>query len=245
MWKVACYACKYDIMFSAHILRRLGPCAVHVHTTARHGVSAICFRRISGKQLIQLQPVTRSFLFNNKSLCPATCSMSTVTPPEEGNLIYTGSLGTAVRGVKFFSYSTSGASLLLMPQILLKTGLGVQSFAMQATCCAILGFFTFIMPVLLHLVTRGYVVRLYHNPDTDSYTAITYSVFLTKKKTVFHQSQVRIPDVSKMFTTFYANNVGLLVNPDLFTIPNDYNHLMGYDKPFSFNADDVDRPEKF
>lgn len=132
-----------------------------------------------------------------------------------------------------------------MPHILLKTGLGVQSLAMQVAFCGIISVFTFLTPVLLHLVTKGYVVRLYHKPDTDTYTAVTYSVFLTEKKNVFHQSQVRIPAVSKMFTTFYANNMALLVNPDLFSIPNHYNHLMGYDKPFSFNSDDMDRPEKF
>ncbi|XP_026231127.1 transmembrane protein 70, mitochondrial [Anabas testudineus] len=239
-------------MFSVHVARRLRPCTVsqsfkYVHDrTRQHDAFAVsCFRGICEKQL---GPVTRSFLnLNHKvqSHCPPTRFLSAVTHSEDGNLIYTGSLGTAVRGVKLFSYSSSGASLLLMPQILLKTGLGVKSIAMQVSFCGIIGFFTFLTPVLLHLVTKGYVVRLYHNPDTDTYTAITYSVFLTEKKNVFHQSQVRIPAVSKMFTTFYAKKVGLLVNPDLFSIPDDYNHLMGYDKPFSFNTDDMDRPEKF
>lgn len=142
-----------------------------------------------------------------------------------------------------FSYTTSGASLFLMPQILFKTGVGVQSVALQAAFCGIIGFFTFLTPVLLHFITKGYVIRLYHNPDMDTYTAITYSVFLTEKKTVFHQKEVRIPAVSKMFTTFYADKSGLLVNPDLFLFAQDYNHLMGYDKPFSFHSDDIDRPE--
>ncbi|XP_067384786.1 transmembrane protein 70, mitochondrial isoform X2 [Channa argus] len=179
-----------------------------------------------------------------QSHCSSSRLLSTMTHSEDGNLIYTGSLGNAVRGVKMFSYSSSGASLVVMPYILLTTGLGLQSLVMQAAFCGVIGFFTFLTPVLLHLVTKGYVVRLYHNPDKDTYTAITYSVFLTEKRTVFHQRQVRIPAVSKMFTTFYANSMGLLVNPDLFSIPHDYNHLMGYDKPFSFDIDDVDRPDK-
>ncbi|XP_028283583.1 transmembrane protein 70, mitochondrial isoform X2 [Parambassis ranga] len=178
------------------------------------------------------------------SCCPGSRCVFTAPHSDDGNLIYTGNLGTAVRGVKFFSYSTSMASLLIVPQILLKTGLGVQSIALQAAFCGCIGFFTFITPVLFHIVTKGYVVRLYHNPDRDTYTAITYSVFLTEKKSVFHQSQVRIPAVSKMFTSFYANNFGLLVNPDLFSIPQDYNHLMGYDKPFSFTMDDIHQPDK-
>ncbi|XP_044074528.1 transmembrane protein 70, mitochondrial [Siniperca chuatsi] len=238
-------------MFSVNILRRLRPCIVsqsfnNIHlTAARHGApfTVSCFRGVSGKQL---HSVRRSFLnLNNKmqSHCPSTCCLTTATHSEDGNLIYTGSLGNAVRGVKMFSYSTSGASLFLMPHVLLKTGLGIQTFAMQAAFCGVICFFTFLTPVLLHVITKGYVIRLYHIPDTDTYTAITYSVFLTEKKSVFHQRQVRIPSVSKMFTTFYTDNMGLLVNPDLFPIPHDYNHLMGYDKPFSFDAND-DRPDK-
>ncbi|XP_026169038.1 transmembrane protein 70, mitochondrial isoform X2 [Mastacembelus armatus] len=176
--------------------------------------------------------------------CLSNRPLSTAPHSEDGKLIYSGSLGSAVRGVKMFSYSTSTASLILMPHILLNTGIGVQSFAMQVAFCGVIGFFTFLTPVLLHLITKGYVIRLYHNPDKDTYAAVTYSVFLTEKKNVFHQSQVKIPAVSKMFTTFYAGNLGLLVNPDLFAIPYDYNHLMGYDKPFRFNIEDIDKPDK-
>lgn len=204
--------------------------------------SVCCVSAVRRNQLT----VRRSFLALNKmqSHGPSTRFISTAPPSEHGNLIYTGSLGLAVRGVKMFSYSTSAASLFLMPQILLKTGLGVQSFALQAAFCGVIGFFTFLTPILLHIITKGYIIRLYHNPDKDVYTAVTYSVFLTEKKSVFHQSQVRIPAVSKMFTTFYAGQVGFLVNPDIFPVPHDYNHLMGYDKPFSFRADDMDQPDK-
>ncbi|XP_070775598.1 transmembrane protein 70, mitochondrial [Enoplosus armatus] len=239
-------------MLSVNVLRRLRPRVVsqsfsHIHLTAtRHGApfAVSCFGGAGGGRP---HAVRRSFLNRNNQVlshCPPARCLSTGTHSEDGNLIYTGSLGTAVRGVKMFSYSTSGASLFLMPHILLKTGLGVQSFTLQAAFCGVIGFFTFLTPVVLHLITKGYVIRLYHNPDRDTYTAITYSVFLTEKKSVFHQRQVRIPAVSKMFVTLYADKMGLLVNPDLFPIPHDYNHLMGYDKPFSFDTDNIDRPDK-
>lgn len=147
-------------------------------------------------------------------------------------------------GVKLFSYSTTGASLVIMPNILLQTGLGVQSFAVQALFCGVIGFFTFLTPAILHFLTKGYVIRLYHDADRDTYTAITCSIFLTEKRIRFHQTQVTIPAISKMFTNFYADKMGLLVNPDLFLIPNDYNHLMGYDKPFTFDIDDKSTAEK-
>ncbi|XP_019955908.2 transmembrane protein 70, mitochondrial [Paralichthys olivaceus] len=239
-------------MFSVSVLRRFRPCLVSAslrYTVVSAGQHApLCPGSLIGAvSRKQLHVVRRSCLSLNskvRPLCPSTRSLSVQTHSEEGNLIYTGTLGSAVRGVKMFSYSTSGASLFLMPQILLKTGLGVQSLALQVAFCGVIGFFTFLTPAFLHFITKGYVVRLYHNPDKDTYTAITYSVFLTEKKYTFHQSQVRIPDVSKMFTTFYVNNFGMLVNPDLFPIPHNYNHLMGYDKPFNFNTDDMDRPDK-
>ncbi|XP_023866204.1 transmembrane protein 70, mitochondrial [Salvelinus fontinalis] len=167
-------------------------------------------------------------------------STSSTCHSEEGKLIYSGSLGNAVRGVKMFSYTSSGASLCVMPYILLQTGIGVQSLVLKGAFCGVIGFFTFLTPILLHIITKGYVVRLYHNQDTDTYTAVTYNVLLMEKKTVFRQSEVKIPSVSKMLTTFYADKKSMLVNPMLFPLPHDYNHLMGYDKPFSFDTEDLD-----
>ncbi|XP_043545095.1 transmembrane protein 70, mitochondrial isoform X1 [Chiloscyllium plagiosum] len=157
----------------------------------------------------------------------------------EGRLIYSGNLARVVLGVKFFSYSTSIFTLCMMPYILLHSGLGIQNPALQVAFCGIMGFFTFLSPLVLHFLTKGYVIHLYHDAKTDNYTAITYSVLLQQKKTVFHQKDVKVPGVSKLFTTFYANNKSLLVNPVLFWHPNDYSHLMGYDQPFSFNLDEL------
>ncbi|XP_053323033.1 transmembrane protein 70, mitochondrial [Spea bombifrons] len=164
---------------------------------------------------------------------------------EGGRLIYVGNLGRAVLGVKFFSYSTSVFSACVVPYLMLKTGIGVDSIALKVVFCSFVGFFTFITPVTLHMITKGYVIRLYHNSDTDTYTAVTYNALLTEKKTVFSQKDVDIPGVSKMFTTFYARKKSMLVNPMLFPNPRDYNHLMGYDKPFTFNPEELNQsPEE-
>ncbi|XP_034039697.1 transmembrane protein 70, mitochondrial [Thalassophryne amazonica] len=177
-----------------------------------------------------------------ESCCPVS-HFSTATSSDGGKLIYTGSLGKVVLGVKLFSYTSSGLSLILIPHILLQSSTGLSGFAHAAFCCCI-GFFTFCTPILLHLITKGYVVRLYHNVQLDTYTAITYSLALTEKRTVFHQSQVRIPAISKMLTTFYADRMGLLVSPEQFPVPQDYNHLMGYDRPFTFTDANMEEPDK-
>lgn len=144
-----------------------------------------------------------------------------------------------------FCYTTTGATLTLMPFVIQETGLGMgfKSLAAQVIFCGVVVFFTFLNPVILHFITKGYVSRLYHNRDKDTYTAITYSIFLTEKRNMFHQRDVKVPSVHKMFTTFYAGTMGLLINPDNFIIPEDYNHLMGYDKPFTFDPEDMDMPK--
>ncbi|NWU99593.1 TMM70 protein, partial [Upupa epops] len=165
----------------------------------------------------------------------AVCSLCTASPPEHpehGRLVYKGNLAKAVLGVRFFSYSTSIFNVFMMPYIVLNSGVGFDSMLTQAAFYGLIGFFTFVTPVSLHVFTKGYVVRLYYRDDMDTYTAITYNAILAEKATVFHQKDVKIPDITKMFTTFYAKTKSMLVNPMLFPNPKDYNHLMGYDKGF-------------
>ncbi|KAM9388052.1 transmembrane protein 70, mitochondrial [Phaethornis superciliosus] len=166
------------------------------------------------------------------------CTPSPHDHPEHGRLVYKGNLAKAVLGVKFFSYSTSIFNLFMMPYIMLKTGVGFESVFLQAAFYGLIGFFTFVTPVTLHVLTKGYVVRLYYKEEMDTYTAITYSAILAEKATVFHQKDVKIPDITKMFTTFYAKTKSMLVNPSLFPNPQDYNHLMGYDKSFYINLEE-------
>ncbi|NXH13663.1 TMM70 protein, partial [Bucco capensis] len=166
------------------------------------------------------------------------CSSSPHEHPEHGKLVYKGNLAKAVLGVKFFSYSTSIFNLFMMPYLMLKTGIGFDSVLTQAAFCGVIGFFTFVTPVTLHVLTKGYVIRLYYKEDMDTYTAITYNAILAEKATVFHQKDVKIPDITRMFTTFYAKTQSMLVNPTLFPNPQDYHHLMGYDKSLYFNLEE-------
>ncbi|XP_062044322.1 transmembrane protein 70, mitochondrial [Lepus europaeus] len=165
------------------------------------------------------------------------CLRTQIDNSEDGRLIYTGNLARAVFGVKCFSYSTSVISLAFLPYIFAQNNM-FGSLPLQVLFYGIIGSFTLITPALLHFLTKGYVIRLYHKAATDTYKAITYSVVLSETSTVFHQSDVRIPDSTHVFTTFYAKTKSLLVNPMLFPNPEDYDHLMGYDKPFTFDMEE-------
>nr|XP_020668591.1 transmembrane protein 70, mitochondrial [Pogona vitticeps] len=171
-----------------------------------------------------------------ESLCCFSTS-SSHKDSEYGRLIYRGNLAKAVAGVKFFSYSTSMLNIAIMTYISLGTGFDIDSLPLKIALYSGIGFFTFVTPVMLHFFTKGYVIRLYHKAETDTYTAFTYNIILAEKKTVFHQKEVKVPDLSKMFTSFYANTKSMLVNPMVFEYPQDYNHLMGYDRPFTFDQE--------
>lgn len=162
-----------------------------------------------------------------------------VEKSEDERLIYTGNLARTVFGVKCFSYSTSVISLAFLPYIFAQNNIVFGSLPLQILFYGIIGSFTVITPVLLHFVTKGYVIRLYHEATTDTYKAITYNVVLSETSTVFHQSDVKIPNSAHVFTTFYAKTKSLLVNPSLFPNPKDYDHLMGYDKPFTFDMEEI------
>ncbi|XP_004680081.2 PREDICTED: transmembrane protein 70, mitochondrial [Condylura cristata] len=166
------------------------------------------------------------------------CLHTQLEKSEDGRLIYTGNLARTVRGVKCFSYSTSLISLAFLPYIFAQNNIIFGSLPLQVLFYGIIGSFTVITPALLHFVTKGYVIRLYHEATTDTYKAITYNVVLSETSTVFHQNDVKIPDSTHIFTTFYAKTKSLLVNPVLFANPEDYNHLMGYDKPFTFDLEE-------
>ncbi|KAI5255470.1 transmembrane protein 70, mitochondrial [Manis pentadactyla] len=167
------------------------------------------------------------------------CSHTQLEKSENGRLIYTGNLARTVFGVKCFSYSTSVISLAVLPYIFAQNNIVFGSLPLQILFYGIIGSFTVITPALLHFVTKGYVIRLYHEATTDTYKAITYNVVLSETSTVFHQNDVKIPNSTHVFTTFYAKTKSLLVNPVLFPNPEDYNHLMGYDKPFTFDMEEA------
>ncbi|XP_077023130.1 transmembrane protein 70, mitochondrial isoform X1 [Tamandua tetradactyla] len=172
------------------------------------------------------------------------CLHTQLEKSEDGKLIYTGNLARAVFGVKCFSYSTSAISLAFLPYIFAQNNIIFGSLPLQVLFYGIVGSFTVITPLLLHFVTKGYVIRLYHEAATDTYKAITYNIVLSETSTVFHQNDVKIPDTAHMFTTFYAKTKSLLVNPSLFPSPEDYDHLMGYDKPFVFDMEEGSEKEQ-
>ncbi|XP_012306327.2 transmembrane protein 70, mitochondrial [Aotus nancymaae] len=166
------------------------------------------------------------------------CSHMPSDKSEDGRLIYTGIMARAVFGVRCFSYSTSLLSLICLPYFVIHNNDLFESLplSVRIVFCGILGVFTVISPVVLHFVTKSYVIRLYHDAATDTYKAITYNAMLAETTTVFHQNDVTIPDSTHIFTSFHAKSKALLINPMHFPEPDDFVHLMGYDQEFPEEA---------
>merc|ERR1739844_502225 len=124
---------------------------------------------------------------------------------EHDETIYQGILTTQLKLVKGFSLMTSAIGLSCQPILLWNMQQNGANVALMAGAGAFLSFFTFATPLLIHHVSKKYVTELNYNKFEDSYTAITYSLFLRKKEIKFKIQDVYVPDIPGMFTTFKAN----------------------------------------
>lgn len=95
----------------------------------------------------------------------------------DGETIYTGKFTRQIIRVKMFSLATSAMGLVAQP-VLWQKGLEVSGTGLSVLICSVAGLFIFVTPVLLHLVTKKYVIDIKYNKKTDEYTCMTVSFFL-------------------------------------------------------------------
>ncbi|KAJ8728041.1 hypothetical protein PYW08_016426 [Mythimna loreyi] len=159
--------------------------------------------------------------------------------------IYYGPLTPQIKGVKVFSLSSSAAGLLAQP-IIIREAATIGSTSLIVALCSVVGFFTFVTPVLLHVITKKYVTEIHYDPATSTYTATTINFFLAKKKLDFKVEDVEVPDIPGAFTTMKAKGTPLFIEARHFSDPLHYAKMMGYDKPMDFKlgGDDSDSTSK-
>ncbi|XP_058460156.1 transmembrane protein 70 homolog, mitochondrial [Malaya genurostris] len=154
------------------------------------------------------------------------------------NQIYHGVLSPQIRAVKVFSLVTSIGGIVAQP-ILLDQANKIGGTPMIVAVCGIAGFFTFVTPFLLHLITKRYVIDLHYDVLNKEYTATTITFLLQRQTTKFKLEDVVVPEVPGMFTTFIVGNKSLFVDPTLFPDPTHYIKIMGYDKPIDFKFEEA------
>lgn len=160
-----------------------------------------------------------------------------------------GSLTPNIKTVKVFSLTTSLAGIAAQPVLYEKaTQLGSSTPVIVAVC-SFVGFFTFVTPFLLHIITKKYVTELNFNPLTKEYTAVIITFFLTKRQIKFRVEDVNVPEVPGMFTSFLVKTkdlkkpVALFIDPKLFEDPTHYVKIMGFDKPLDFKLNFEEKKE--
>lgn len=100
--------------------------------------------------------------------------------PEEVS-IYQGKYTNQILRVKMFSLTTSAMGLVAQP-ILWHKGIEVGGTGLGILICSVAGIFTFVTPLLLHFVTKKYVIDIKYNEKTDEYTCVTISFFLFRNE---------------------------------------------------------------
>lgn len=108
----------------------------------------------------------------------------------KGRQIYSGMLTSQIKSVKVFSLTTSMAGIIGQP-LLYKQIEQMGALASGAAMCFV-GFFTFVTPVLLHLVTKKYVIAMHYNDEKDTYTATTLTLLLTKREVYTYTANIDV-----------------------------------------------------
>lgn len=157
---------------------------------------------------------------------------STASSAFDGKVIYTGNLTRMVRNVKLFSLTTSLIGLSFQPMIY------KELMDLPIWLAALLGgtvnSFIFISPVLLHWVSKRYVMEIQFDPALQQFKALTYTFFLRKKQHVFKATDVVVPAIPRLFSTVLILGKPMLVDISSFSDRNAMLHMLQYDKPMEW-----------
>lgn len=146
-----------------------------------------CVQNLCVQNKLLYQPIIVKEITKNVkcvSGCPHSIKRhfaSKTKEDEKLERIYYGPLTPQIRAVKIFSLSSSMAGLLAQP-IIIKEAATIGSTSLLIALCSVVGFFTFVTPLLLHIVTKKYVTEIHYDPETSTYKATTITFFLRPKQ---------------------------------------------------------------
>ncbi|OQR73780.1 hypothetical protein BIW11_09524 [Tropilaelaps mercedesae] len=166
---------------------------------------------------------------------------STVRPqPGSGDMrpVYFGSLNTQVKSVKVFSFTSSAIAVALQPLMFQKLILDRPIFIGALLGLGCLGFILG-TPLLLHCITKRYVIELRFCAQSRMFEADTYSLLLRKKTLRFTAANVSVPDMPGPLTSIVAMGKPLLLDFNLFKDADAYEHLLGFDKPLDLRLSEI------
>lgn len=151
-----------------------------------------------------------------------------------GMLIYTGPKNKEVHMVKYFSLSTSAIGILLQPYLL--TQMSANGPLVKMSIVAFTGFFVIGTPFLLHFLCKRYVLRMYYNELTNTFTAVRLNFLARQKYFSFTPDDVNETTVDPL-SNFQAKGQGFLLDTDEIREkhPDAYIALKRYNEPIDLN----------
>jgi transmembrane protein 70 len=108
---------------------------------------------------------------------------SSVPDTSKGSIqVYYGNLTPQIRAVKIFSLLSSVTGLATQPVLVHQ----VQNLGTPTVVAlfGVVGFFTFVTPFLLHMITKKYITYIYFDSGAGNYSAIYLTFFLREKKVI-------------------------------------------------------------
>ncbi|XP_071856787.1 transmembrane protein 70 homolog, mitochondrial [Bombus fervidus] len=168
----------------------------------------------------------------------------------EREMIYNGTLRNKVRNIKIVSLLTSAISVISQPIIYMKI-LEEDNVVGAGTLFAILNVMTISSPLLIHFLTKRYVIDMYHYPKEEKYTAKLFSFLCKEREITFTPNDVIEPktQITGALTTCVVGGKPLLFDENNFIDPKHYKIIMNYNKPIDFEVKElhiaaINRPQE-
>lgn len=147
--------------------------------------------------------------------------------PKKGKLVYYGPFSSKVRGVKMLSVSSSLTGMSLFPFLVMRAE-KLPPF-LQGLCGLVAGFFIFLQPVIIHWLVYRYVIALYYDSQTKTFTATTVTFIGTKRDMKFTKDDIEKIEVPTLFERVRVKGQPLYMENDFFLDLEAFRIVMNYD----------------
>lgn len=97
-----------------------------------------------------------------------------------------------------------------------------------------LNAYIFASPLIMQWLVGRYVIHMYYDEATKTYTATTLGLFMQKREHQFTRSDVVVPDIPKLVTSVFAKGKPLLLEGPCFLSRQAHIDVMKYDEPIDF-----------
>lgn len=155
------------------------------HVCGNGQKSHIRYFSVNRFPLVKIEPVGSRTFVKSRNNSSTNSTTATLNSDEQGRVIvYNGPLKGQIRALKFFSLSTSVMGLIAQPIIYQYTA--NSSVAASIALFGLVGFYTFVTPMLIHTLAKKYVIQLLYSPTSDKYTAVTFNFVCRRKEVRFY-----------------------------------------------------------